>query len=216
MTTALRPLWLVLILAMSATIYACSLGGPSPATRSDRPTSSDANGVKRGAYLVDAAHCVGCHTDKRHDGRPFAGGGEVLTPFGIYYSRNITPDPEYGIGAWSDQDFMRALRQGISPSGTHYFPAFRFPSFTGMTDRDILDIRAYLLTQQPAAVPTSRMPCLFRSMSGRRWWFVIFEVVTDASRQSFRHTGESGCLLWTSIPAFARMTRKVGRFSLSY
>jgi mono/diheme cytochrome c family protein len=147
-----HPLRLVLALAMSAILYACSLGGHSLERRADRPASPDADAVKRGAYLVAAANCVGCHTDKKHGGGSFAGGGEVPTPFGIYYSRNITPDPEYGIGAWSDQDFLRALRQGISPSGAHYFPAFPFPSFTGMTDHDILDIRAYLSTQKPVAV----------------------------------------------------------------
>jgi mono/diheme cytochrome c family protein len=151
MTTKSRPMWLIM-LAMNAAIYACSPGGHLSETQSDHPASPDADAVKRGEYLADAANCVGCHTDKKHGGQPFAGGGEVPTPFGIYYSRNITPDPKYGIGAWTDQDFLRALRQGISPSGAHYFPAFPFPSFTGMTDRDILDIRAYLLTQKPAAV----------------------------------------------------------------
>lgn len=150
--TVARPLWRVLIFAMSATLCACGLGGDSPTPRSDRATPPDADAVTRGAYLAHAANCVGCHTDKKHDGRPFAGGGEVPTPFGVYYSRNITPDSEHGIGAWSDADFLRALRQGVSPSGAHYFPAFPFPSFTGMTDHDILDIRAYLLTQQPAPV----------------------------------------------------------------
>jgi len=150
MTTAARPLWVVLVLAMSAALYGCNLDGPGPAIRSDQPTPPDADAVERGAYLTHAANCIGCHTDKKHDGPPFAGGGEIPTPFGIYYSRNITPDREHGIGAWSETDFLRALRQGISPSGAHYFPAFPFPSFTGMTDRDILDIRAYLLTQKPA------------------------------------------------------------------
>jgi mono/diheme cytochrome c family protein len=146
----LRPLWFV-VLALTATISACSPAGRLPATPSDHPAPPDADAVKRGEYLAVAANCVGCHTDKKHRDQPFAGGGEVPTPFGIYFSRNITPDPEHGIGAWSDQDFLRALRRGISPSGEYYFPAFPFPSFTGMTDRDILDIRAYLLTQKPAA-----------------------------------------------------------------
>jgi mono/diheme cytochrome c family protein len=147
MTTASRTLWLVM-LALSGAIYACSPGRHVPAPQS----APDADAVIRGEYLANAGNCAGCHTDKKHHGQPFAGGGEVPTPFGIYYSRNITPDPDFGIGAWSDQDLLRALRQGISPSGAPYFPAFPFPSFTGMTDRDILDIRAYLLTQQPAAI----------------------------------------------------------------
>jgi mono/diheme cytochrome c family protein len=68
-----------------------------------------------------------------------------------------------GIGAWSDNEFVRALRDGIAPDGSYYFPAFPFPAFTGMTDRDILDIKAYLFTQapveqtnKPAATPIPR------------------------------------------------------------
>ena len=171
----LRPLWLV-VLAVSATISACSPAGRLPAAQSDHPAPPDADAVKRGEYLTDAANCVGCHTDKKHHGQPFAGGGEVPTPFGVYFSRNITPDPEHGIGAWTDQDFLRALRQGISPSGEYYFPAFPFPSFTGMTDRDILDIRAYLLTQKPAPTvnksPEVRFPYGIRSTMA--FWRLLF------------------------------------------
>ena len=73
------------------------------------------------------------------------------TPFGVYYGSNITPDVATGIGAWSDDDFLRALRHGVSPSGGDYFPAFPFTSFTLMTDRDILDLRAYLSTVRPVS-----------------------------------------------------------------
>ena len=116
-----------------------------------RPAAPGPEAIKRGEYLFDAANCVGCHTDG--GGARLAGGRAVLTPFGAYYSRNITPDPVYGIGAWSDEDFVQALRRGTSPAGAHYFPAFPFPAFTGMTDQDILDIKAYLFAQAPVAAP---------------------------------------------------------------
>ena len=115
------------------------------------PPDNSPAAVKRGEYLFDAANCVSCHTDKKHGGARLAGGRGLETPFGTFYSRNITPDPEHGIGAWSDQDFVRALPDGISPTGAHYFPAFPFPSFTLMTTRDMLDIKAYLFTQAPSA-----------------------------------------------------------------
>jgi mono/diheme cytochrome c family protein len=121
---------------------------PEPGTV-PQASSRDPGAVERGRYLFDAANCAGCHTDSAHGGARLAGGRGIESPFGTYYSRNITPDPRTGIGAWSDADFLRALRRGISPSGAHYFPVFPFPAFTGMTDRDILDIRAYLATQPP-------------------------------------------------------------------
>jgi mono/diheme cytochrome c family protein len=148
MMQALRLPRILSILAVCAGTYACSFDQAPPAPQLE--SASDPQAVERGAYLVAAANCAGCHTDRKHNGLPFAGGGAVPTSFGVYYSRNITPDPVHGIGAWSERDFLRALRRGVSPSGAHYFPAFPFPSFTGMTDRDILDIRAYLATQKPA------------------------------------------------------------------
>jgi mono/diheme cytochrome c family protein len=66
------------------------------------------------------------------------------TPFGKFYGPNITPDPTHGLGRWSETDFRRALRQGEAPGGAHYYPAFPFPSFTGMTDTDVSDLWAYL------------------------------------------------------------------------
>jgi mono/diheme cytochrome c family protein len=117
------------------------------------PHAADADAARRGEYLFNAANCTNCHTDAKHGGARLAGGGAIETPFGTYYSPNITPDPVYGIGAWSDADFLQALRRGIAPDGGHYFSAFPFPAFTFMSDRDILDIRAYLATQKPVAQP---------------------------------------------------------------
>jgi mono/diheme cytochrome c family protein len=144
-----RPL---LCIGVAVAFHGCGMDRtftPTPGTPPSAPP--DAASIARGAYLVDAANCAGCHTDKKHGGAPFAGGGAVPTPFGDYYSRNITPDREHGIGAWSDANFLEALREGISPSGAPYFSAFPFTSFTNMTDRDILDIKAYLGTLPPSA-----------------------------------------------------------------
>jgi mono/diheme cytochrome c family protein len=146
-----RPIVPTIVAAVSvAALFAtlgCSLAPPSPPAAPLPPP--DAAAVMRGEYLANAANCRGCHTDKEHGGAPFAGGKAIDTSFGAYYSRNITPDPVHGIGAWSDADFRRALRDGISPGGAHYFPAFPFPSFTGMTDQDIADLFAYLRAQRP-------------------------------------------------------------------
>ncbi len=84
--------------------------------------------LRRGEYLLRAGGCVSCHTDVKGGGRPLAGGRALKTPFGVFYSPNITPDEETGIGSWSDADFARALRHGIRPDGAHYFPAFPYTS----------------------------------------------------------------------------------------
>ncbi len=100
--------------------------------------------VERGEYLVRAGGCVSCHTAA--GGPKLAGGRALATPFGTFYSPNITPDPETGIGRWSDPQFLRALREGVRPDGANYFPVFPYPSFTGITDSDALAIRAYLFS----------------------------------------------------------------------
>lgn len=106
-------------------------------------TGEKAQQIKRGEYLVKMGDCIACHTAPK-GGKPFAGGYPVKTPFGTIYTPNITPDKKMGIGNWSDADFIKAMRQGISPTGHYYYPAFPFPYFNKVTTKDLLAIRAYL------------------------------------------------------------------------
>src|SRR5260370_26939735 len=92
----------------------------------------DPAAAQRGAYIFDAADCVGCHTDAKNNGARLAGGRALATPFGVFYSPNITPDKETGIGRWSLDDFHRARRDRVSGHGAHYFPCFPYTSFTRM------------------------------------------------------------------------------------
>src|SRR5260370_31066466 len=84
--------------------------------------------VGAGEYLVRAGGCFSCHTAA--GGQPLAGGRALATPFGTFYSPNITPDPETGVGRWTDAQFLRALREGVRPDRANYFPVFPYPSFT--------------------------------------------------------------------------------------
>jgi mono/diheme cytochrome c family protein len=111
-----------------------------------RAQDVDPAAVERGAYVFNASGGCSCHTDVKNQGAHLAGGRALETPFGTFRSPNITPDPETGIGTWSDQDFIRAMREGVSPDGDHYFPAFPYPAFTGMSDQDLLDLKAYLFS----------------------------------------------------------------------
>ncbi len=105
----------------------------------------------RGEYLFHASLCTVCHT--ADDGATLAGGRPIPSPFGTFYSSNITPHPEHGIGSWSDEDFVRALRYGISPDGEHYYPAFPYTSFTRLTKDDLIALKAYLDGVTPVAQP---------------------------------------------------------------
>lgn len=100
--------------------------------------------IERGKYISHAGGCAACHTDEAANAVPYAGGPAIETPFGVFYGPNITPHPQAGIGAWTESDFFRAMRDGIRSDGAHYYPAFPFPSYTKMTDADLRDLWAYL------------------------------------------------------------------------
>ena len=105
--------------------------------------------LERGRQVFNAASCAVCHTDKENDDEPLAGGNALKTDFGTFYSPNITPDRETGIGNWSDEDFIRAMQKGISPQGEHYFPSFPYTAYTKMHREDVLALKVYLFSLQP-------------------------------------------------------------------
>jgi mono/diheme cytochrome c family protein len=130
--------------------------------------------IAHGKALVVAGDCTSCHT--ADPAKPFGGGKRIDTPFGAVYSPNITPDRDTGIGAWSEQDFYRALRFGVAPDGSRYYPAFPYPNFTKLTRDDIFAIRAYLGTLAPvknkAPAPSLWFPLNFRVVM--RAWNLLF------------------------------------------
>jgi mono/diheme cytochrome c family protein len=113
-----------------------------------------AQDAKRGEYVSKAAGCVGCHTEEKKGAVPYAGGRALKTPFGTFYGPNITPHREAGIGAWSEADFVRAMREGRRPDGANLFPAFPYTSFTRMGDGDLRDLWAYLRSLPANATPS--------------------------------------------------------------
>lgn len=113
----------------------------------------DADPAKRGEYLFNAGGCLGCHTDAKNGGAPLAGGRALKTPFGTFFGPNITPDPQHGLGRWSEADFLRAMRHGERPDGANLFPVFPYTSFTKINDSDLKDLWAYLRTVPAAATP---------------------------------------------------------------
>lgn len=103
--------------------------------------------VQKGKILASAGYCKTCHTSP--DGEAYAGNYEMHSDFGIIYSSNITPDIETGIGSWSEEAFIRAMRTGVSRDGHHLLPAFPYEHFNKMTDDDIIAIYAYIMTSVP-------------------------------------------------------------------
>lgn len=103
--------------------------------------------VARGEVLAKAGYCGECHNGD--PARPFAGGRGLETQFGTIYSTNITPDPETGIGNWSQAAFARAMREGVRKDGAHLFPAFPYDHFALLNDDDINALYAFFMTRAP-------------------------------------------------------------------
>lgn len=122
---------------------------------------------ERGAVVAGVAGCASCHTVE--GGAPYAGGYVLDTPFGTFVGSNLTPDREHGIGAWTLDDFERALRKGRSPEGRPYYPAFPYPAFHGITDADLEDLWAFLQTVPASARPEE--PHRLRGLNG--WRFLL-------------------------------------------
>ncbi|MBI1773703.1 MAG: cytochrome c [Proteobacteria bacterium] len=130
-----------------AALAALVASGPAQAQ------TANASAIARGQYIFDLGGCVGCHTDVKNNGKTLAGGRALRTPFGTFYGPNITSDPINGIGAWSEAEFIRAMRQGVAADGSNLFPVFPYPSFTKMSDGDLKDLFAYLKAQPAVAEP---------------------------------------------------------------
>ena len=137
--------------------------GPSP---TGAPTDlGPADARTRGEYITRMADCEACHTAK--GGMPFGGGRPFVLPFGTIYTPNITPDPDTGIGKWSDAQFLRAVHQGISADGSRLYPAFPYASYTLLTDADVLAIKSYLFSLKP--VKQANKPNTFSFPFNQRW-----------------------------------------------
>lgn len=137
------------------------------------PVIDDAS-ARRGARVAEQGDCAVCHT--RPGGAYMAGGLPLVTPFGTLYTTNITPDRDTGIGNWPPEAFVRAMRHGVSRDGHFLYPAFPYVHYSKMSDGDISDVYAYLMSVDPvsARAPENHMmfPMNFRPLVS--FWNLLF------------------------------------------
>jgi mono/diheme cytochrome c family protein len=138
----------IAVLAAAALFFATHLTIPAE-ERAQHALVPDL--VKRGSELAALGYCASCHTAE--NGKPFAGGRPLATPFGTIFGTNITPDPATGIGAWSQTAFNRAMRDGVDRAGHDLYPAFPYDHFTRLTDQDLSALYAFLMTRAPVNAP---------------------------------------------------------------
>ncbi|MGE5220202.1 MAG: hypothetical protein ACM3SP_24635 [Chloroflexota bacterium] len=138
---------------------------------------TEAELIARGRYIATAIQGCGCHTREKSDGSKdenwhYAGSPNPTPPAGPpanagwsslrwkkIYARNITPDPETGIGKWTEVDFIRAMRTGITPDGRLLDTQMPWNAFQKITDRDLKSLWAYLRTIKPIKnMPPQNIP----------------------------------------------------------
>ncbi len=131
--------------------------------------------IGKGAYLASAGDCTACHTAK--GGASFAGGLQIKSPMGVIYSSNITPDPDHGIGKYTEQQFADAVRKGVRADGSYLYPAMPYPDYRGISDEDIHALYTYFMKGvKPVAVtaPATALSFPFNQRWGMRFWNMVF------------------------------------------
>jgi mono/diheme cytochrome c family protein len=167
-------------IVLAAVVVLAAAGGAALAWRPAIPpapvpaTGFATAAVARGAAVAALGDCVVCHTAQ--NGPPYAGGRPLPTPFGTIYATNITPDPETGIGRWTEAAFVRAMRDGIARDGTHLYPALPYTHFTRASDGDLADLYAFIMTRTPvrASAPPDRLPFPLNVRAILAGWNLLF------------------------------------------
>jgi mono/diheme cytochrome c family protein len=130
-----------------------------------------------GQEIFNAGGCASCHAVPNQPDRLKLGGGLAIpSPFGTFYAPNISPDRADGIGGWTENDFVNAVKRGISPGGAHYFPAFPYTSYAHATVQDVRDLFAYLKTLAPVSgrTPDHDLPFPFNIRRNVGIWKLLF------------------------------------------
>jgi mono/diheme cytochrome c family protein len=165
---------LVVVIVGAAGMFAYAWKPAIDPVEPPRRSSFDQALVEKGAVLASVGNCTSCHT--KPGDKSFAGGLAVPTPFGTIYSTNITPDPETGIGRWSQAAFNRAMREGVDRQGNHLYPAFPFDHFTLVSDEDNSALYAYLMTRRPVnnRPPANELPFPLNVRQVLAGWKLLF------------------------------------------
>ncbi|MGC6386354.1 cytochrome c [Ewingella sp. S1.OA.A_B6] len=132
--------------------------------------------ARQGKQVATAADCQACHTHPE-GGQPFAGGYAIHSPMGTIFTTNITPSKAFGIGNYTEEQFARAVRQGVRPDGKNLYPAMPYTSYSHMSDQDINAMYAYFQQDvKPVETPTEEtaLPFPFNMRIAMAGWNMMY------------------------------------------
>ena len=175
----MRGLVLFVLLALMGVGVGLMLIRPQPLSESD--IAGITGDAKRGQAIFTAAGCASCHyrpgaTDDEK--LVLAGGQRFASDFGTFIAPNISPDPVHGIGNWTLAEFGSAVMRGVSPDGSHYYPAFPYTAYALMEVQDMADIHAYILTLPASDTPSAAHEITFpfnNRLAAGAWKFLFFD-----------------------------------------
>lgn len=165
----------------------------------NQATGAQQDLIARGEYLAKMGDCISCHTNVKAGTPSYAGGLPLATPFGTFYSPNITPDKETGIGNWTEKDFIRALKEGRDPHGRNYYPVFPYIYFSKISDEDAKALYAYFMNIPAVSLKNKELPFPFGISATRMslWgWNLLFfypennPLVNDPTKSSLWNRGK--------------------------
>ncbi|MDF2117551.1 cytochrome c [Roseiarcaceae bacterium H3SJ34-1] len=184
-----RLLGIIVILGVIAAIAGWFLSAPRPLFAAGDKSLDEGGDVERGRQVFYAGGCASCHATPGQEDRLKLGGGvEMPSPFGSFYTPNISSHPTDGIGSWTVADLANAMMTGVSPGGSHYYPAFPYTSYAGMKVDDVRDLMTFLRTLAPVAGKARGhdLPFPFNIRRGLGLWKLLFfspaPVVNDPGR----------------------------------
>jgi mono/diheme cytochrome c family protein len=164
------------------------------------PTSELAAGYRpnlaNGQLMFTVGNCSACHATPGQTDRTQLGGGlKLASPFGTFVTPNITPDRQYGIGGWSELEFVNAMKRGVGRHGEQLYPAFPYTAYSLLKTADARDLFAYLKTLPAVARPTAphelHFPFNLRPTVG--FWKLLYfhprEFAPDPSRSAAWNRG---------------------------
>ncbi|WP_050469704.1 c-type cytochrome [Herbaspirillum chlorophenolicum] len=185
----------ILLYAVCSSAHAQDKPQETPAVSASAGDATQSD-IESGRYLAIAADCMACHTAP--SGKPYAGGYAIESPLGTIYATNITPSKTAGIGNYTEQQFARALREGVRADGSHLYPAMPYTSYAMLTDGDVHKLYSYFMhaveaVDEPPANQT-KLPFPFNVRMSMLGWNAIFldnkRFVPDASQSQQINRGK--------------------------
>ncbi len=167
----------LVILGLLGAVGAWFLSAPRAVYAKLEPSLEQGGDKEKGRVIFFAGGCASCHASPGQEDRLKLGGGYSLpSPFGTFYAPNISPHREDGVGKWTVADMANALIAGVSPDGSHYYPAFPFTTYTKMKIEDVKNLMVFIRSLEPVAgkAKAHDMPFPFNIRRSLGMWKLLF------------------------------------------